>query len=171
MSDDDLRAELERLHPASFGWALGCCRWDREEAEEVLQVVYLKVLDGRARFDGRSSLKTWLFAILRRTAAERRRRGWLRALAFGRWAAARRRPHPVADPEALLRQSEGRHALLTTLRTLSARQRDLMHLVFYQDLTVEEAARVLGIRDGTARRHYARGKELLRRRLAAGGQT
>ena len=31
-----LEQELESFHPASFGWALTCCRWDRDEAEEVL---------------------------------------------------------------------------------------------------------------------------------------
>lgn len=41
---------LEELHPASFGWALQCCRWDRQEAEEVLQTIYVKILAGQARF-------------------------------------------------------------------------------------------------------------------------
>ena len=65
MNAGDLERELEALHRASFGWALGCCRWDHEEAADVLQAVYLKVLEGKARFDGRSSLKTWLFATIR----------------------------------------------------------------------------------------------------------
>src|SRR2546423_8786391 len=65
----DFKAELERLHSASFGWALNCCRRDATEAEEVLQTVYLKILEGRARFRGESSLKTWLFAVIRKTAA------------------------------------------------------------------------------------------------------
>lgn len=163
------KLELERLHPASFGWALGCCRWDREEAEEVLQAVYLKILEGRARFDGRSSVKTWLFAVIRKTAADRRRRRWLRSLALGRWALAGPSPAPVSDPEALLGQSDECRALRAALRSLSSRQRDLLHLVFYQDLTIDEAARVMGITNGTARRHYERGKERLRRTLRAGG--
>lgn len=161
-----LKDEIERLHAASYAWALGCCRWNAEEAEEVLQTVYLKILEGRARFEGRSSLKTWLFAVIRRTAAEGRRRRWLRALALGRWATARPGPAPLPDPEAQLKHAESSRALLAALRALSARQRDVLHLVFYQDLTIDEAALVLGIAGGTARRHYERGKELLRRRLA-----
>src|SRR5689334_233240 len=58
----ELAEQLEQLHPASFAWALGCCDRDRAEAEEVLQNVYVKVLEGKARFNGRSTLKTWLFA-------------------------------------------------------------------------------------------------------------
>src|SRR5438132_11516583 len=74
----DLRCALERHHAESFGWALVCCGRDRVEAEDVLQASYLKVLDGKARFDGRSSVKTWLFGVIRRTAAEERRRRLLR---------------------------------------------------------------------------------------------
>src|SRR5688500_5285727 len=80
MERDDLERELEKLHPASWGWALGCSGWDRQEAEDVLQTSYLKILDGRARFNGHSTLKTWLFALIRRTASESRRRSYLKSL-------------------------------------------------------------------------------------------
>jgi DNA-directed RNA polymerase specialized sigma24 family protein len=80
----DVEAELRRYHQDSFGWALACCRWVATEAEEVLRETYLKVLEGRARFDGRSHFKTWLFAVLRRTAAERRRQAYVRPRPTGR---------------------------------------------------------------------------------------
>jgi RNA polymerase sigma factor (sigma-70 family) len=159
--------DLEELHPASFGWALLCCGWDRQEAEEVLQETYLKVLCASAVFDGRSSLKTWLFGVIRKTAAERRRRRWVRAIALKRWLGGQPDPPSPEDPESTARACEDREALHRALRALPARQRELLHLVFYQDLTVEEASRVLGISAGTARTHYHRGKERLRERLAA----
>lgn len=157
-------SDLEGLHHASFGWALACCRFDREEAQDVLQTAYLKVLDGRARFDGRSSLKTWLFTVIRRTAGECRRQRWHSARLLARWV--ERRPRPATpDPEALAGGSEVSRRLRGALRELPSRQRALLHLVFYQELTVEEAAAVLGISVGSSRRHYHRGKERLRRRL------
>lgn len=161
-----LLAELERFHSASFGWALHCCRWDRDEAEELLQVVYLEVLEGRARFGGRSTVRTWLFAVIRRMAAARRRRRWLKALAFDRWAAVRPRERPGADQHALLEQSEEAAVLRRALATLSRRQGELLHLVFYEGLTIQEAAGMLDVSEGTARTHYERAKALLRRRLA-----
>src|SRR5688572_27714838 len=84
MEISELKAELERLHGASFGWALNCCRHDRAEAEEVLQTVYLKILEGKARYRGDSSLKTWLFAVIRNTAITEQRRSLLRRLKFNR---------------------------------------------------------------------------------------
>src|SRR4051794_18515688 len=72
--------ELASLHHASFGWALACTGRDPSAAEDVLQDVYFKVLDGRARFDGKSSLKTWLFGVIRMTAREHRRWSVVRML-------------------------------------------------------------------------------------------
>ena len=43
MEISELKAELEKLHAASFGWTLSCCRRNHADAEEVLQSVYLKI--------------------------------------------------------------------------------------------------------------------------------
>lgn len=162
-AEGDLREPLAALHPAAFGWALACCEGDREEAEEVLQTGYLKVFAGRARFDGRSSLKTWWFAVLRRTASERRRRRAARRALRLRFARLAPDPPEVARPEAVPLPAGRR--LERLLAALPARQREILHLVFYQDLTIAEAAAVAGIPVGTARTHYQRGKLALRRRL------
>ena len=76
----ELKEELERLHTASFGWALSCCRQNRADAEEVLQIVYLKILQGKAVYRGESKLQTWLFAVIRKTAISERRKQLLRSL-------------------------------------------------------------------------------------------
>ena len=73
MEATDLQRELELLHADSFGWALSCCRRRKDEAEEVLQTAYIKVLEGRAKFEGRSSFRTWFFGVIRRTASEQLR--------------------------------------------------------------------------------------------------
>ena len=166
MSPDDLRRELERLHAATFGWALSCCRWDRAAAEDVLQASYLKLLDGRARYDGRSSLRTFVFGVVARTARETRRRAALRrwvplASLFLGPGLADGRP----DPAAAVARADATARLVEALRRLPGRQRQILHLVFYEDLTIAEAATVAGVAIGTARTHYERGKAALRKLL------
>jgi len=159
MSHEKLLAET---HGAAFAWALSCCRWRRQEAEDVLHAAYLKVLDGSARFDGRSSFKTWLFAVVRKTALGRQR-DWLRWL--GRLADAD--PDAAEAPPAApnLAHNLDRARVRAALDKLARRQREVLDLVFYHDLTVEEAAGVMGVSLGAARRHYARAKENLAERL------
>jgi RNA polymerase sigma-70 factor (ECF subfamily) len=166
----DLERELEALHGAGFGWALLCCGWDRQEAEEVLQTAYERVFDGTARFEGRSSLKTWLFGVVRRTAQDRRRRRFVRALALGRWWALRAEPTPPSTPETVARCREDVSAVRAALRALPRRQREVVSLVFYHELTVDEAAKVLALSVGSARRHYHRAKAALRERLSERGE-
>lgn len=152
----DLAKLVAASHEENFAWALGCCGRNRRDAEEVLQTVYLKVLDGRAHFDGRSTLRTWLFAVIRRTAAQHRRTAWLH----------RRRTEPLVEVPAVeeaTAEDDGRVEDLTrALKRLSRRQREVLLLVFYHDHTIEQAAEILGIGLGSARTHYERGKARLR---------
>src|ERR1700730_13850149 len=80
LADAGRGTALEAHHLESHGWALSCCRRRRDEAENVLQLVYVKVLSGKAVFDGKSSFKTWLFAVIRKTAAQERRLEMFRRL-------------------------------------------------------------------------------------------
>jgi RNA polymerase sigma-70 factor (ECF subfamily) len=163
---EQLKVEIERLHTASFGWALACCRGRRDEAEDVLQSVYLKVLSGKARFDGKSAINTWLLAVVRTTASEQRRSRWLRHLAFARWLAGRPEPADANDVEVADLRSDACRQVREALSRLPARQGQVLHLVFYEELTVEQAAHVLGVSVGTARTHFDRGKRKLRALLA-----
>jgi len=171
MDTDALRDQLAACHEDAFAWAVHCCRRDRRDAEEVLQTVYLKILDGRARFDGRSALLTWLFAVIRRTAADHRRRRLLRDW----WHVAPGEGEAVASsnpgPDRELHDSEQRDALSGALTRLPERQRQVLLLVFYHGCTVEQAAAVMGVGIGSARRHYARGKERMRALLEELGWT
>jgi RNA polymerase sigma factor (sigma-70 family) len=165
MDERDIREALAAHHDAGFGWAMSCCAHNRAEAEDVLQTAYLKILQGRARFDGRAAFRTWLFAVIRHTAADERRRHWFRHLGLARLAEDRAaedaRPAPAPEPERSERQQEFQAALAR----LPARQREVLHLVFYQDLTIEAAAEVMGVGVGSARTHYERGKQRLRERI------
>jgi RNA polymerase sigma factor (sigma-70 family) len=162
----DLADELARHHRAAFGWALACCRWDRSAAEDVLQTAYLKTVDGRARFAGQSEFRTFLFGVIRRTALEERRRRAVRSAFSLDWLRSNgHEPSVSAVGVGALIGDEESSALVAALGKLSARQREVLHLVFYQDLTIAEAAGVLGITVGSARVHYERGKARLRELL------
>ncbi|HEY0761172.1 MAG TPA: RNA polymerase sigma factor [Pyrinomonadaceae bacterium] len=157
MEISELKAELEILHPASFGWALSCCRQNHAEAEEVLQTVYLKILQGKASFRGESKLQTWLFAVIRKTAITEHRKQLFRFVSSN--------SNPEIKVELEFERSEMQRRFQQALARLPARQRETLHLVFYQDLSLSEAAEVMNVSVGTARRHYERGKKRMRESL------
>lgn len=166
MGGIELRVQLELHDAISFGWALTCCAHDRVEAEDVLQTVYLKVLQGQARFEGHSSFKTWLFAVIRRTASDERRRRWLRFLGLAKYT------HECACQDDATESVEPadhqvglRKEFLIALEQLPRRQKEVLHLVFYQDLSLQEASAVMAVSIGSARTHYERGKQNLRKWL------
>jgi RNA polymerase sigma-70 factor, ECF subfamily len=165
METESLTAQLEQHHASSFGWALACCRRDPAEAEEVLQIVYLKVLQGKARFNGAASFKTWLFAVIRKTALDQRRKSLFRAVfatrALDRAAGEAR----VEQPDESAYRSEVQGIFKRSLTRLPKRQREALELVFYHDLNIREAALVMGVSLGSARTHYERGKKRLRQLL------
>ena len=165
--NNDLAAHLEPLHADAFGWALHCCGGDHSRAEDVLQNAYLKVLQGTASKDREGVLKTWWFGVIRFTAQEEfrrvRNRESLVAKLLHRFlpgSADEADPHP--SPSRQIELSERAEHLRSLLAQLPERQASVLHLVFYQDLSLAETAGVLGLSLGSVRQHYDRGKTRLR---------
>ena len=124
-------------------------------------MTYLAVLDGRARFHGRSSFRTWVFGVIRVTAMAVRRRRWLRRALLARNAHRVDRPMEPLSLEADVARRDRAERRQRALEQLSERQRSVLQLVFYHGLTVDDAASAMGISAGSARTHYARGKARL----------
>ena len=162
--------QLEALHADAFGWALHCCGCDHARAEDVLQNAYLKLAQERARHDGRSSFKTWWFGVIRFTAHEEFRRRRYRESLLGKLllqlTGDAHDPRP--SPSRKLEMNERSAELQRCLAQLPARQAEVLHLVFYQDLTLNEAAGVMRVSIGSVRQHYERGKARLRTLLQPG---
>ena len=97
-------ALLDRYHGPLFRLAMSHLR-DRDAAEDAVQETWLQLIAGLDRFEGRSSLKTWIFGILLNVARSRRRRE-SRLLPFT--SLFRRDPGsgPIVDPDRF--NAEGR---------------------------------------------------------------
>jgi RNA polymerase sigma-70 factor (ECF subfamily) len=167
MNLDDVSHQLAALHAEAFGWALYCCRGDHALAEEALQNAYVKWLEGRLRHDGASSLKTWWLGVIRLTAHEEFRRRRIRDSTLLRWlrgslAEDEEPQDPAPHPARCAELDEESARLRRLLARLPARQGEVLHLVFYEGLTLADAAAVMGVGLGSARKYYDLGKSRLR---------
>lgn len=163
----DFVLSLEPLHRDAYGWARHCCDGSQVDPADVLQTAYLKVMQGMARPRGDGSLKTWWFGVIRLTAKEEQRRRRFRESLVGKLL--RFAPARVDDPRttARIELDESSRDLKAALTELPPRQSEVLHLVFYQDLSISEAAVIMGVSLGSARTHYERGKARLRELLTS----
>jgi RNA polymerase sigma-70 factor (ECF subfamily) len=168
---------------------------DRAVAEEVVQETWLAVLNGIDRFEGRSSLKTWIFQILSNRAKTRavreRRSAPFSALAVagvddepavdadrfraegrwaGHWAAAPSDWSHLPEERLLGRETLAR--VNEAIGTLPPRQAEVLVLRDVEGWDPAEVCAALGITDGNQRilLHRARSKvrAALERYLAEG---
>jgi RNA polymerase sigma-70 factor (ECF subfamily) len=151
-----------RHHVRVFRFVIRLVR-DESAAEDLISEVFLDVWRQAGRFEGRSSVSTWMLAIAR----------------FKALSALRRRPdeefdedNAVAlpdqsdDPATTLEKKDKSARIQKCLAGLSAQHREILDLVYYHDKSVEEVAAIVGIPGNTVktRMFYARKKlaELLR---------
>jgi RNA polymerase sigma-70 factor (ECF subfamily) len=145
---------------------------NRSVAEEVVQDTWMGVVRGIDRFEGRASLKTWLFRILAnraRSAAWRERTTTVEAgpavdsTCFdtgGAWAAP---VQPWSDDiDARIDAASLSVALQHALKGLPDRQRQVVLLRDVECLTGQEVCDVLSINSGTQRILLHRGRTRLR---------
>ena len=155
-------------------------------AEEVVGETWLAVLEGLSRFEGRSSLKTWIFRILTNRAKTRavRERRTLPLSAFepdriqepaldadrfrdwndprwpGHWAVP-----PVAFPEDRLLAAETREKVSAAIESLPGTQRAVISLRDLEGWSAEEVCNALGLSETNQRVLWHRARSKVRHAL------
>jgi RNA polymerase sigma-70 factor (ECF subfamily) len=107
--------------------------------------------------------------VIRKTAAEGRRRRFVQRLALARREQAEPAPASPPGPEQAAYRAEVRTAFRVLVAGLPRRQSEVLQLVFYHDLSLSEAAAVMAVSLGSARTHYERGKRRLRAAMEKAG--
>ena len=142
--NDTLVTALEPLHADAYGWALHCCEGAHAEAADVLQNAYLKVIRGKVVWHGLSNLKPWWFGVIRFSAREEQRRRLFRETLPGKILRLDVEPDEALPPP-LVELDETAREFRRCLARLPARQSEVLHLVFYQDLSLSEAAVIMAL--------------------------
>lgn len=187
---EDAFASLVDLHGAAMLRVARTFVTSRAVAEEVVQETWLRVLRGLPAFEGRSSLRTWIFVILancaRRRAAREARSIPFAALLEGEDAGAAVPPeqffpsdHPrwpgcwstVVDgwsgvPEERLLSRETREVLARAIAGLPPGQRAVMTLRDVEGCSADEVCDVLGLTPENQRVLLHRARTRVRARLA-----
>ena len=141
------RLLYERHAERVFRFAMSIVR-QAHLAEEVMQETMIVVWKKARTFRGDSKVSTWILGIARNLAfnlLRKEKRG-------------DRLPEEKLPESNPAKQIEMAVHVDRALQTLPDHHREVMHLVFYEDMSLREAAEVLGIPEGTvkSRMHHAR---------------
>jgi RNA polymerase sigma-70 factor, ECF subfamily len=182
--DADAIAHLVDLHGASLRRVARMYVSNPASAEDVVQETWLGLLESLERFEGRASLRTWIFRILV-NCARKRARGDRRDLPFsaawapgndleasvephrfrgeGHWALP---PRSWAElPQERLLSAEARARVQTAIDSLPDAQREVITLRDVEGWTASEVCNVAGLSDTNQRVLLHRARSKVRRAL------
>ncbi|MEO8677677.1 MAG: sigma-70 family RNA polymerase sigma factor [Vicinamibacterales bacterium] len=167
--DDSAVSDLAALYgPKIFQLAIRYMK-NREDAEEVVQDVLLKIYRKIDAFRGDAALSSWIYRITFNTAMSRLRhtRAMRMSEVFDEGLEPRQDPadHSGLADEVILRR-QMRERLLEAVDDLPAIYREPVILRDLRGMSTEEASNALRLKDQTLKSRLHRGRLLLRKRLA-----
>ena len=134
---------------------------DAADVEDAVHDAFLVVARRLAEFEGRSSLRTWLFAIAMRVAQSRRRDRQREVHHLERYEAVA--PHEAEDPWT---RRDVRVTLQQLLDTLEEDQRVVFIMIELENMTAPEIAAVLDLKVPTVYSRLRLAREAMRRAVA-----
>ena len=148
-----------------------CCALlrDPSAAEDAAQESLVRIWKAIGGYDGRASLSTWIYTITRNrclTAIERRRElASLSDDAIAAEAEAQAQTFGAGDDEP----QQGAALLRELVDLLPERYRRTLTLFYYEDCSVSEVARMLGMPEGTVKTNLSRARAALAEQLRRRG--
>jgi RNA polymerase sigma-70 factor, ECF subfamily len=145
---------------------------NREEAEDLFQEVWMRVLTRGGQFNGRSRFETWLFTIARNLVIDQRRKRTMSSL-DELFEAGGEDDRPLAfevpdhepGPFDLVSNVEDREQISAALLQLDTLYREVLVLRFHEDLSLEEIAKVTRAPLSTVKSRLYRGMASIKPRL------
>ena len=133
---------------------------DVQLAEDAVQETFLKAYRTLGSFRGEASAKTWLTRIAMRTCCDMRRTFWFRRVDCS--------ITPEMLPDRAQEAAQGESALTLAVMNLPKKEREVVLLYYYQDMTMKEIAGTLGVTQPTVTYRLRRARERLRLEIEGG---
>lgn len=143
--DESAMSEIYSRHAGPLTGFAKRCLAHEADADDIVHETMMEVWRRPERFEGRSSLKSWMFAIARFKSYDRNRKS-------GRTVLSDMEDTQVCEdalPSDALAASQDASRVRAAMNTLSEPHRRALHLSFFEDMTYKEIAEVEGCPVGT----------------------
>ena len=153
-ADGSIEEVIEKYTTMVYGIALTHVK-NHTDADDVFQEVFLIYYQKGKTFNDEEHRKAWLINTTLNCCKKNLGNTW------------RKKTLPFEDFSDKIFQfaSEEENSVYTALCELPAKYRIVLHLFYYEDLSVQEISRALKIRAGTVRMQLTRGREMIRNKL------
>jgi RNA polymerase sigma-70 factor, ECF subfamily len=162
LGDEAAMTEIYRLHSHAVLAHISLIVGERALAEEIFQDTMLAVWRSAGSFRGECRVRTWVIAIARRQARDRLRRRQFRLVSDTELV---ERPSASPGPEAVALERAAVTEVAEAITSLGRTHREVLGLVFGADLSLAEAAEVLGVPVGTVKSRLTAARSALVREL------
>lgn len=134
---------------------------DPNDAADIVHETMLEVWRRAERFEGRASLKSWIFSIARYKSIDKNRKG-------SRLSYSDVEPEiedeSISPAEAMMATQSAEH-IKDCIEHLSASHKRVIHLAFYADMSYKDIAVIEGCPVGTVKTRILHAKKILMRHL------
>ncbi len=152
MEQIDLTSKAEEVITfySDMVFKLACAKCGNSiDAEDVFQDVFLRYINKNPKFESEEHRKAWLIRVTINCSKKVLSSAW------------RKRTEPLN--KNVLINVEYTDELYYELKKLPQKYREVIHLYYYQDMPVDEIAKMLGKRSGTVRTQLNRAREILKK--------
>ncbi len=144
---------------AGIAWRFG---FRREDIEDIVSEVFIKAYRNLGRYRPDHPFSTWLYRLAANHTVDHTRRARKER---GRTELPEQLPDGGPGPRRELELGERASLVRTAVSELKPHYREAILAVYVEGLKVEQAARVLGVPEGTVKTRLMRGREALRKVL------
>lgn len=134
----------------------------REEAQDIFQEVFLRLVRCRDRIRDEAHLKAWLIRVTINCARKQQGSFWKRKVSFLEEKAER------TDEEAMRSYESAENAdspVRQALQELPAIYRNVVYLFYYEEMSIAQIGRLLGEKESTVKSRLFRAREMLQIKL------
>ena len=133
---------------------------DYDTAEDIFQEVFIKVNAKLSEFRGESSVKTWILRITVNTCKDYLKSAYTRRVTM--FSEEEENQIPTADTtEAIERKQDGEQ-IRKALLLLPEKYREVLVCLYFEERSVAETAKVLGLSEGTVKSRLSRARDKFR---------
>ena len=166
-SQDDLYKQTTEMYGDALDRLVRAYELDADKRRDLLQEIHLALWRSFEQFEGRCSVRTWMYRVAHNTAASyvmRQRRSNSRSLSLEEIERMPEAAHSVPDSDDRMALDR----LLALIHQLRPPDRELM-LLYLEDVDAATMGEIMGISAGNVRVQVHRIKTILARRFHAGG--